>query len=197
MNRVSIIQSLIDKHGYQTYAEIGVRDGSCFNSINVGYKVGVDPDKTSAATTFITSDEFFASNDRKFGIIFLDGLHESSQVTKDIENSLACLEEGGTIVMHDNLPTSEFIQIVPQQPDHNEWTGDVWRSFVKVRQEREDIEAFVVDTDWGVGILRKGKSEKLVIPDGVEINYANFVLNKEVWMNVRCVEWFKEFYLKR
>lgn len=194
MNRIGIINALIQKHGYKKYLEIGVRDGSCINAINCDVKVGVDPDKGSAATIFETSDEFFSKNPYKFDIIFIDGLHHSDQVEKDIENSLNALAEGGTIVMHDCLPTTEFMQLIPLT-NQNEWTGDTWKAFVRKRAEKEDVEMFVVDTDWGCGIITKGKQEKLDL-QGQDLIYANFLRNRDVWMNRRTVDWFINFYLK-
>ena len=44
MNRVSIINSLIEKNNYKTYLEIGVRNpDDCLNHINCELKYGVDP----------------------------------------------------------------------------------------------------------------------------------------------------------
>jgi len=43
MKRNHIINSLIEKHGYKSYLEIGVRYGLCLRTINCDYKVGVDP----------------------------------------------------------------------------------------------------------------------------------------------------------
>jgi hypothetical protein len=219
MNRIDIINALIEKHNYKTYLEIGVRDGSCFNAIKCENKTGVDPDPASAATHYITSDDFFESMPyfqrpytikdnngertfnipQKFDIIFIDGLHHSDQVVKDILNSLNFLSEGGTIVMHDCLPTSEFMQQIPMQPSHNEWTGDVWKAFVRLRSTRNDLEMFVVDIDWGCGVITRGQQETLMIaattPDHT-LSYTDFVQHKEVWMNRRTVDWFKNYYLK-
>lgn len=209
MNRIDIINGLIVKNNYKTYLEIGVRDGSCFNAINCHGKIGVDPDQSSAANVKITSDEFFENIYKgvtvnpvngtfitapsKYDIIFIDGLHHADQVIKDIENSLKHLNEGGTIVMHDCLPTSEFMQLIPQRPDHNEWTGDVWKAFVHYRQTRDDLEMRVVDTDYGCGIIRKGKQELLTTIGPV--NYQNFAVYKSKWMNVISVDQFRQRYL--
>lgn len=200
MNRVEIIQKLIDKIGATSYLELGVRNGDCFNAINCETKVGVDPDTGSAATDKVDSDTFFRdlanrTVEQNFGVIFIDGAHLSEQVSRDIENALAFLAEGGFIVMHDCLPPFKFAQEVPQLPEHDEWCGDVWKSFVKARQEKDGVEFFVVDCDYGCGVLKKGTQEKLNL-EGQELTYENFVKNKEVWMNVRSTEWFSEVYLK-
>lgn len=193
MNRVTIIQSLIDKHNYKSYLEIGVRDGSCFNTITCETKIGVDPDQSSAATVFQTSDEFFKNLNIKFDIIFIDGLHHADQVEKDIQNSLDALNPGGIIVMHDCLPTSEFMQRIPMLPEHNEWTGDTWRAYFKFRRERADLEMSVVDTDWGCGLIRPGTQTLLSTTNNPF--YEDFARHKYDWMNVISVEEFKQRYL--
>lgn len=211
MNRITIIQSLIDKYQYKWYLEIGVREGSCLNEINCERKTGVDPDPASAAPHKYTSDKFFdiLSKDYtwlfqgqktppKFDIIFIDGLHHADQVEKDILNSLKYLNEGGTIVMHDCLPTTERMQLLTTDPTKEEWTGDVWKAFVKMRI-RDDLEMFVVDTDYGCGVITRGSSEPLMLASTApnsELTYNDFVKNKDVWMNRRTVDWFKNYYLK-
>ena len=189
MNRIQIIQTHINKYGYKNYLEIGVQAGHCFRAIVCDTKVGVDPDTGSAATLHVTSDDFFKANKTKFDCIFIDGLHHADQVYKDIMNSLDCLAEGGTILMHDCKPTSKHMQEIPLT-DQNEWTGNTWEAFVKVRQEREDLTMRVVDNDWGVGIIRVGKQEKLVIPAEIHVNYENFEKHNEEWLNLVSVREF-------
>lgn len=192
LNRISIIQNLIDKNGYTDYLEVGVQAGDCFNAIRCENKVGVDPDKSSAATVHLTSDEFFELNEAKYDIIFLDGLHISEQLDKDIENSLNCLKKGGTIILHDCLPTNEYVQMVPHTTQ-DEWTGDCWKSFVKLRMEREDLSLHTVNTDWGCAIIQRGHNELLKV--NVPIDYHGFVAFKNDWMNVISEQQFIEMYL--
>lgn len=194
MNRISIIQSLIEKKNYKTYLEIGVRDGSCFDIIKCESKVGVDPDTASKATIFKTSDDFFALNNHKFDIIFIDGLHIATQVYKDIINSLNVLNEGGTIVMHDCMPTTKFMQELTTSPELHEWTGDVWKAYVKLRTERSDLAMFVVNCDWGCGVITRGAQTPLVLKE--EMTYENFERNKAAWLNVIPVETFQNYLNK-
>jgi len=192
MNRIEIINGLIQKNNYKRYLEIGVRGGDCFNNINCENKVGVDPDKGSAATIFNTSDEFFKSFKGKFDIIFIDGLHHADQVEKDILNSLKHLSNGGTIVMHDCLPTSKRMQEIPLM-EQSEWTGDTWKAYFKLRTERSDLEMAVVDCDWGCGIIRPGKQE-IVVTDKPH-TYEHFLINKHSWMNIISTGQFVKNYL--
>jgi hypothetical protein len=192
MNRIEIINGLIKKNGYKSYLEIGVQAGHCFSQIVCENKIGVDPDKSSAATLHKTSDDFFKDNKETFGIIFIDGLHHADQVEKDILNSLLCLNEGGTIVMHDCLPTTKRMQEIPLQ-EQVEWTGDTWRAFLAMRMSMPDLEMCVVDCDWGCGIIRKGSQELVELP--TYASYEEFQINKKTWMNIITPEQFKAKYL--
>lgn len=104
MKRWDLINALIKKFDYKTYLEIGVNNGDCFKRIDIDYKIGVDPNPQSKATLIMTSDEFFQKPSMLFDIVFIDGLHESSQVNKDIEHALKILSYNGTIVVHDCNP---------------------------------------------------------------------------------------------
>ena len=192
MNRIEIIQTFIDKLSAKNYLEIGVQAGHCFRAIRCENKTGVDPDPSSAATHKVTSDDFFKQNETckgKWDIIFIDGLHHAEQVYIDIQNSLACLSKGGVIIMHDCLPTNKHMQEIPLT-NQNEWTGDTWKAFVKLRQEREDLYMAVVDTDWGCGLIMEGQQNKLTTD--LETNYENFANNKQEWMNIISVNKFRQ-----
>ena len=189
MNRTTILNTLIQKIGAKKYLEIGVSAGDNFRNILCQYKIGVDPEPQSPATLHLTSDEFFNFNKEKFDVIFIDGLHISEQVTKDIENSLMILNDGGYIVAHDLNPWSEDAQIVPYRG--GAWTGDCWKSFVKLRQTRNDLEMFVVDVDCGCGVIRRGHQQVIDIQS--DLNYSNFEKNKIEWLNLVPYNKFEEY----
>ena len=158
MKRWDIINKLIEKYGYKDYLEIGLDSGICRDNVNAQNKTTVDPSKICVTPTHnMTSDEFFAQNKDKFDVVFIDGLHHGDQVLKDINNSLEVLREGGTILCHDMLPTSEIIQQVPRINDI--WTGNCWQAWAKLRGTRKDLNMFIVQDDWGVGVIRKGRQE--------------------------------------
>lgn len=183
MTRTEIIQKLINLHKFSTYLEIGDQHGICFNSIVCKNKTGVDPNPLceSGDIPKITSDEFFAVNYNKYDLISIDGLHHSEQVIKDIENSLNSLTENGIIVLHDCLPPSNESQQVPRIiPIPGVWTGDVWRAFVYYRR-RSDLFMATFNTDYGVGIIKRGIQKPLVIDNPT---YDEFVLNKYEWLNL-------------
>jgi len=179
MNRIDILKILAKKINAQSYLEIGVNKGDVFLRLDIAIKIGVDPDINSVANRLITSDKFFLNNYAKFDLIFIDGLHHADQVEKDINNSLLSLNTNGYIVCHDMLPTTESMQIIPRI--QNEWTGDSWKAWLKLRTTRDDLSMYIVDVDYGCGIIHRGYQNILKIND--EINYSNFCKNKKEWMN--------------
>ena len=200
MNRIDIINSLIQKNGYNSYCEIGVAGGECFQAIVCENKTSVDPEPLSASVLKMTSDHFFENfeqlNPANFDIYFIDGLHHADQVLKDINNALNHLKPGGTIVCHDMLPINEKMQTIPIG-DNVEWTGDCWKAWVELRKTRSDLFMNVVNTDWGCGIISKrDEPNPHLLQTDLELNYANFVQNQQEWMNVISVEYFQVLYLR-
>lgn len=194
MKRTDIINTLIQKYGYKSYLEVGTQDPtSNFDKINVECKVSVDPFPRGEVTFIGTSDEYFNSieSDTRYDIIFIDGLHHSDQVLKDIENSLIHLSDNGTIICHDCLPTTELMQ---QRDDHGgEWTGDVWKAIAELRVERIELGISVVDTDYGCGIIRMGTN----IPYQPEVvnykTYSYYNTHKNKMLNIISPEQFLQW----
>jgi hypothetical protein len=180
MDRIHIINYLIKKNNAKKYLEIGISDGSNFENVKIDYKVGVDPDSSYQNIIIKNSDDFFKDNTEKFDVIFIDGLHHSDQVYRDIVNSLECLNQFGIIICHDMLPTNEQMQEIPYRGGI--WTGDCWKAFVKLRQERENLEMFTIDVDMGVSVIRKGSQNKFYTVDTIQ--YSNFDYFKWDWMNI-------------
>lgn len=190
MKRTDIINALIQKYDYKSYLEVGTQDPtSNFDLINAECKVSVEPYPKGEVTFVGTSDEYFESisEDVKYDIIFIDGLHHDDQVLKDIENSLNHLSENGTIVCHDCLPTTEDMQ---SRDDHGrEWTGDVWKAIAELRVERIDLDIKVVNTEYGCGIIRRGTN----IPYETSANYKSYYhYNNNKWnmLNIISTEQF-------
>jgi hypothetical protein len=203
IKRFDLINYIADQYHFNDYLEIGVNDGSCIRKINMLNKDGVDPspnselgygDPVPEINYQITSDEFFNSYvNKKYDVIFIDGLHHSDQVDKDIQNSLKYLNDDGFILLHDCNPPEYEIQLVPRQTGI--WNGDVWKSIVKLRCTNPSLQINVVDTDWGVGVIRKIPSNiytKTTLEECLEWSY--FDSNRDELLNIISVsEFFNKF----
>ena len=198
VRRSDIINTLADHIRAQKYLEIGICKGATFRVINIDYKVGVDVKKQSNYVTHeTTSDNYFQNIcNEKFDIIFIDGLHHQDQVYRDIINSLDVLNDGGYIICHDMKPLKEIHQVIPAPPIEKGkpyvWTGDCWKAWVKLRQERSDLEMFVVNTDLGCGVIRKGHQPKLEC--SYELNWSTFEQHNKELLNLISTDDFLKMY---
>lgn len=190
MFRYDIINFLIKKNNYKKYLEIGVfRRTLNFDKIKIEYKKCVDPMPEAAADFIATSNNFFEKNEEMFDIIFIDGLHLQEQVFKDITNSLESLSLNGVIVCHDLLPVNETEQEVPIKT--KVWTGDCWKTWFKCLSLFDDLEMWIVNTDHGVGIIKKGKQNKINIDK--KLDWEFFLENKQL-MNIISVKQFIQMF---
>ena len=193
--RWNIINFFIEKYSYKSYLEIGVQQrNQNFEKINISNKFCIDPG-TPDADFVGTSDEFFHQLDEstKYDIIFIDGLHIKEQVIVDIENSLKHLNENGTIICHDCLPTTELMQ--RREDPGGEWTGDTWKAFAHYRINSIDLDMAVVDTDYGCGIIRRGTNIPYTIQsDTYWESYSYFQSHKIEMMNIISLDAFTKKY---
>ena len=178
---MEIIQKIINQNNFKKYLEIGCDQDENFSKIKVENKVGVDP--LRGGTIRSTSDEFFKSNNDKFDIIFLDGLHTYNQTIKDINNSLEHLNSNGIIIIHDCLPKKIWNQIVPRMYGH--WNGDVWKAIVESRT-LSDIDTYTCVADHGLGVIFKRKNRNLLnlkINNFEKLKFSEYYKNHNEFMN--------------
>jgi len=170
MDHIDIINLLIKKNNFQTYLEIGVSDPkNCFDKIKVTDKASVDPGiefKENPVEFRLTSDKFFKhlensktrfDKDFKWDIIFIDGLHLAEQVYRDIKNSLNHISDNGFIILHDCNPPNSYFAREDYMVNgvYDSWNGTTWKAFYKIRTEGLNIETYTIDTDWGLGVIKK------------------------------------------
>lgn len=155
------------------YLEIGVNNpATCFDFIETERKWSVDPGLEYAPNPVdfpMTSDAFFESidglkcerlplpEDRKFDLIFIDGMHQAEQAWRDIENSLKHLRPGGIVMVHDCLPPNEHCatNTYPKSlhaVTSGYWPGSTWRAFDRYCRQGE-YRAFLIDGDSGMGVI--------------------------------------------
>jgi len=170
--RSDVLVYLQEIFHYHSYLEIGCHSNNTFNIVKNIFQIAIGVDPNQGGTHRMTSDQFFATNQLTFDVIFIDGLHHSEQVAKDIENALRVLNPGGTIVMHDCNPTTKVSQLrMGDNRDEerrgftvdwwrdgtNHWNGDTWRAILPLRL-RDDLEIVIGDFDSGVGVLRQRRN---------------------------------------
>lgn len=191
IKRYHIINYLISKYGLKSYLEIGVLKGENIRKINAAKKDGVDPGAERHIAPEVnfrmTSDDFFdlinSKLDLKYDIVFIDGLHHAEQVKKDIYNSLLHLSPGGFIILHDCNPISYESQLVPRKT--TVWNGNPWKAFVEFKWQHPELNCCVVDTDYGVGVIKAdkiGTASQFKVPDWQEFDKRrNEFLNLISW----------------
>jgi len=151
LERVDVVQAILDRRRRGAYLEIGVKTGDTFLRIKARRKLAVDPAlrislqrklywlRRNPWNVFnryyeVTSDAFFARRKALMvgpllDVVFVDGLHTYSQSLRDIENSLRVLKADGVIVVDDCNPGSKAAALPANSPDEvarlnlPDWTG--------------------------------------------------------------------------
>lgn len=206
--RVGIIQRELDRFERPRYLEIGVHTGTVLLNVRAHERVGVDPRKRIKwrqlairprlwrTMLFVekTSDQFFSTLDRRvrFSVIFIDGYHSYEQALRDVESSLHHLATDGVVMLHDCNPPSAAAatpdpESLPEQETGAGWCGDVWKAIVHLRATRPDLEVDVLDTDFGIGRVREGRSEPLPIdPESIAaLDYSALARDRERLLGLR------------
>jgi hypothetical protein len=191
--RTHLLNRIIATHRYRNYLEIGVRDPrQNFDRIRApGIKHGVDPVPLAPITHPMTSDAFFAQSAGWYDLVFIDGMHLAEQVEKDVVNALAHLNDNGTIVLHDCNPLTADAQ-TEDYDGHKHWNGTVWKAWVKLRAQRDDLAMVVVDIDEGCGVIRRGHQQRIALArsEYAAIEYEWLARDRAHILNLVSVEDF-------
>lgn len=191
-HRSEIINHYIKKYDLKSYLEIGTRKRSDnFDIINAQDKLCIDPNPEAKDDLVLTSDEFFKINNKKFDIVFIDGLHEAHQVYKDILNSIKNLNPNGIILCHDINP-HEITNGYDFEEYENAgvWNGDCWKGFVKYRFQ-SDYECFCIpEVQADIGIIdtniKSTLDKKIQINIG-ELTYKVLEENRNLFLNFKDI----------
>lgn len=199
MERYDIINDIIETKGFSKYLEIGVRNpDDCYNKINCNTKHSVDPGYENERNNVdfkFTSDDFFnrlecglleLENNYKWDVIFIDGLHISNQVEKDVLNSLNHLSEDGFILLHDCNPflyEYNYERVIEDYWGQG-WNGTVWKVIYKLLCTREDLDVYTINTDEGVGLIKRGNGRKLLEFENHYYEYKELHKNLEKHLNI-------------
>ena len=202
VKRYDLLNHLIDTYGFVNYLEIGIWAGECIKNVKAEHKDGVDPGIEGNIHEYlpdecnykISSDRFFElieGEDIKYDLIFIDGLHYSQQVKKDIKNSLNHLQPNGIIMLHDCNPQTYESQVIPRMSSL--WHGDVWKAYVGFKQTHPQFNCYVVDTDCGCGIIVNNK-DHTQMPVDLDLDYKTLEKNRIELLNLISVDEFKEIF---
>ncbi len=125
MDRIALIQNILQKAGFTTYLEIGTQSGKSFLPVRCANKMAVDPDfkipfekklkwiiknPSNIRSRYFeeTSDDFFSRRkpilEKGIDVVLIDGLHTFEASLKDVLNSLKYLNRKGVIILHDCYP---------------------------------------------------------------------------------------------
>lgn len=193
--RTDIINVLFEKYSFKSYLEIGVRVAADnFDKIKTKFKHSIDPNPKGNYTHNMTSDEFFENHvkDQKYDVIFIDWMHTEEQAYKDVKNSIKCLNKDGFIVIHDCNPENEFLTRSYEEYLNNlgGWNGTVYRAFIKLKYELRDWSCFVVNENYGCGILtsRKILENKLINFNIDDFTWNDFEKNRKELLQLLTYE---------
>ena len=196
LTRIDVINKLIERFGYESYFEIGCLKKFWyigFDHVAAKDKFAVSPLKWGWRKKIQTSDDFFSTNNKCFDLIFVDGIHKSDQAYRDILNALKFLKPNGTIVVHDCNPIGCYAnQSLHRNEKMRNFNGEVWKAWTRLRSERDDLLMFVVDTDRGCGIIRRGEQRKSP-PISNDILYQDFAKQKKEILNLKSITEFNDW----
>jgi hypothetical protein len=199
IKRFHVINYLIEKYNLVNYLEIGVFKGENIREVIASHKDGVDPGAEGYTPPEVnypmTSDAFFdlikGHEDIKYDLIFIDGLHENTQVKKDIENSLKHLQPHGFIVMHDCNPVSYEASTPDRQTIA--WNGDTYKAFINFKQNNPGFKCCVIDTDFGIGVIKQNDID-VDSSSNLSHTWDVFEENRKEYLNLISYDEFKTTY---
>ncbi|MCX5946783.1 MAG: class I SAM-dependent methyltransferase [Cyanobacteria bacterium] len=161
------INKLISLLGYESYLEIGVRDGDTLFAVEAIHRTGVDPFfafdiETKSAESGLdlhpkTSDKFFSNLEYsvKYDIVLIDGLHTYDQTYRDVLNALLHSHPKTVILIDDTVPCDVFsclrdpnscIQLRRSHGriEDGRWHGDTFKTIPLLRLFNPDYRILTV-----------------------------------------------------
>lgn len=159
----------------------------------------------------LTSDEFFLTKGKALAtggvdVCLVDGLHTYEQSLRDVLNILPYLKPKGVILMHDcnpstelmALPAADIYEMIKQGIPGwtGAWSGDVWKAIVHLRSLPNDVSAFTLDCDTGVGVVTKSGSRNRLPYAEAEIrkmDYKVLAEHRRALLGLQPQEYFQEF----
>ena len=161
------------------------------------------------------SDQFFVEQapllDRhRPDVALVDGLHLFEQSLRDVLNSLAFMNEGGVVVMHDCNPLAgldatraesaeKAVELNKRYPDWSgAWNGDVWKAIVYVKRHLTELSVFVLDCDHGLGVIQgtltgRHSENRGAIEELEKMPFSYLEKDRERLLNLKSADFVGQF----
>ena len=165
-------------------------------------KTGVDPDPKILKKNILvlTSDDFFDINRYKYDVIFVDGMHQSEYVLRDVNNSINVLTNNCCnkyLFLDDILPLNYNEQLkVPIQHYYEKgilkygenWTGDVWKivyHLLKCYRNKIANFAYYYNINFrGIGVFQFTEPFEIKADEIVAINEYNYFTDFSMYVQL-------------
>ncbi|WP_267389675.1 class I SAM-dependent methyltransferase [Sphingomonas sp. GC_Shp_3] len=216
MLRSEVNQEILSILPGKSYLEVGVNRGKTFFEVIADQKVAVDPNflfdfeaeranPQSKNCEFyqLKSDVFFSEfgHNRRFDLIFLDGLHTYEQTLRDLMNSITCINTNGVIVIDDMIPSTYISSISELSQSQrlsaalgntdSSWMGDVFRLAFFIESFLPAFSFATVGENHGQMVLwrqtRKNIPER-TLESTCRMDFGDSVLQRSVFNVLPCAE---------
>lgn len=212
-----LINQLLENVGIRhfKYTSTGAENTIAISMNATGRLPSGMPVGKNAEFFYETSDLFFSQHaallfkDAPIDVAFIDGLHTYEQTYIDVVNALNFISDNGIILMHDCNPPTEASAFPASSWEEAAktvipgwdglWCGDVWKSVVRLRATRNDLKVFVLDCDFGIGVVCKGEPESMLdiqIPEISHLTYSDLHKNRNEMLNLKPQKYLYEFLAK-
>lgn len=181
MKKFNIVNALIRRHGYRNYLEICTPlTGMAFHRVD---KTSLEkrhrlmyrcpPEfRDGNEITFRSENNEIAgllSSQPSYDIMFVDSWHTYECSLRDLREAFSNLSPGGVIVTHDCFPEKrEHTSNVPPRR-WSLWTGLTYCAYLDFTLSQAGLEACVVDSDSGCGVIKKTGDLGFAVPRDTEI----------------------------
>jgi len=118
-----------------------------------GYNDGLKIDFRSADKKIGGCVEEIARAGLRYDVILVDPWHEYDTSMDALVAAIELLADGGTVVVHDCLPTVEE-EATPQHR-HGAWCGVTFKAYLDFLIARPHLVYCTIDTDYGCGLIRQ------------------------------------------
>ena len=189
MYKQDIVNYLISKYNLKSYLEISTpttsgvyQDIICNDKTILFYSINQPMVRTDI--DIIPLDDYKNIKfDKKFDIIFVDPYHTFEQTNHDLEFAYGLLSENGFIVVHDCYTTLKELYNIEYQDEG--WCGETYKSFINFNINHPEYQLFVIDCDFGCGIISKNKKRRKLYDKKLDdITLNNFLTNPDEFITL-------------